>query len=162
MQRSAWAPENGVMKKRIALAVGLPAALFALSACTTYDSYGYGGGYGSSGYGSYGYDGYGYGQPGYYGGSYYGGGLDYYDGWYDNFYGPVYGGYWAPDGYFWCQSRSSGPYLRADYRHFRRDQWSGATRVRFPTRGDRDRHGDRDRNRNRDTPRLFEGQLRDR
>ncbi len=149
--------EDSFMKKRIILAAGLPLALLGLSACSTYDSYGYG--YGGGGYasGSYGYGGSGYYNEPYYGG---GGGLSYYDGWYDNYYGPVSGGYWAPDGYFWYQSRLNGPFVRDHYRHFRRDYWGGANHFRFPNRGDGDR--DRDRDWDRNTPRLFEGQLRDR
>src|SRR5690348_14657820 len=118
------------MTKRIALAAGLPAALIALSACSTYDSYGYGyGGYVGAGYSDYGYDDgyYGYDRPYYGGGSYYSGAsLAYYDLWYDNFYGPVYGGYWGPDNYFYYQIVVGGPYVRDHHSHFRRDRFDGA------------------------------------
>ena len=106
------------MKKLILLAV--PAALLSLGACSTYGYYGYDDyGYGSDnsyGYDGYGYDGYGYGPSG-------GTTVIWHDGYYDNFYGPVYGGYWDVDNYFWYQSRSNGPYLRDRSRRKCRD-WS--------------------------------------
>ena len=122
------------MNKLLAAAVALPAALAALSGCSTYDDYGYGSvgvGY-SSGYPGYyrpngpppGY-GYGYGNPGYY--APYG----YYDAYYDNFYGPIYGGFWHHDGFFYYQSYSNGPWYCDYNRHFRRDHFNGASSVRI-------------------------------
>jgi hypothetical protein len=64
---------------------------------------------------------------------YYGGGGSYYDGYYDNFYGPVRYGYWGPDEYFYYSPTIGGPYLRDDAHHFRRDTAQGA--HRFHMRG---------------------------
>lgn len=143
------------MKMRFAL-VAAPLALAGLGACTTYGSYGYG-------YTDYGYyddyvDGYGYGYGPYSGGST----VIWHDAYYDNFYGPVFGGYWDLDGFFWYQTRLNGPYLRDHGRHFRRDYWGGARHYRY--RDDRHHGGgwnapDRDRN---TYPPLFSGQRDDR
>lgn len=142
----------GDMKKFILLT--LPAAFLSLGACSTY-GYGYDDyGYGYSDYG-YGYDSYGYGSGPYYGGS--GTTIIWHDAYYDNFYGPIIGGYWDVDGYFWYQSRSNGPYLRDYGRHFRRDHFSGGSRHRYQDH--RGNHGDRDRN---TYPPLFSGQQNDR
>ena len=102
-----------------------------LAACEdTYDN-GYGYGYGSS---SYGYGPYGY---------------AYVDGYYDNFYGPFYEGYWGPDAYFYYRTAPSSGFIRDDEHHFRRDSVSGyhpfharaahATPQAAPRRYDRDR-----------------------
>jgi hypothetical protein len=56
---------------------------------------------------------------------YEGGGYSYYDGYYDDFYGPVAYGYWGPDDYFYYRSPTSVVYVRDDAHHFRRDQASG-------------------------------------
>jgi hypothetical protein len=139
------------MKHRIAL-VALPIALAGLGACSTYDSYGYGYGYDDYGYGS-GYSngygsGYGYGTNYGYGPS---STLIWHDAYYDNFYGPVFGGYWDLDGYFWYQSRSSGPYVRDHARHFRRDNFSGGRHHRYQD----------NRNNHNTYPPLFSGQKND-
>jgi hypothetical protein len=71
---------------------------------------------------------------GYYDG---GGGYSYYDGYYDNFYGPVSYGYWGPDNYFYYRTAPSGVYIRDDAHHFRRDNVQGW--HRFHMRGQRPR-----------------------
>ena len=145
------------MKMRLALAA-VPVALLSLSACSSMYDYGYGG----YGYNDYGYDGYGY-DGGYGYNDYRPGvnvGLVYHDAWYDNFYGPIYGGYWGSDGYFWYQNRIGGSYIGDYSRHFRRDQYRGYTHNRYQ---DNRGHDGRDRDRDRNTyPPLFKGQDRDR
>ncbi len=130
------------MKKRLAFAA-LPVALIGLSACSSMYDYGYGG-YGYSDYGYTTATGYGYGYDGYspgYGG---GGSVIWHDAWYDDFYGPVYGGYWAPDGYFWYQTRLGGTYIRDYDRHFRRDSYRGYRSIAIgPPRPWRTRLGSR-------------------
>ena len=64
---------------------------------------------------------------------YYGGGYSYYDGYYDDFYGPVSYGYWGPDDYFYYSTVVGGPYIRDDARHFHRATFQGA--HRFHMRG---------------------------
>ena len=45
-----------------------------------------------------------------------------YYGWYDNYYGDFYDGYWGSDGYFWYRlSPTDWRYRRDERRHFRRD-----------------------------------------
>jgi hypothetical protein len=62
----------------------------------------------------------------------------------------------TPDGYFWYQSYSSGPYVRDHGRHFRRDRFNGGNQFRYQDY--RGHHGgDRDRDRNTYPP-LFSGQ----
>ena len=58
---------------------------------------------------------------------YYGGGRGYgtYNGYYDNFYGPVPYGYWGGDGYYYYSRVINGPYVRDDAHHFRRDAARG-------------------------------------
>lgn len=143
------------MKKFLTLAA-LPAALIGLGACSTYDG-GYG--YSSYGYSDYGYNtgysDYGY-SPGYSSGIWY-------DAYYDDFYGPVYGGYWASDGYFWYQSRIGGSYVRDHARHFRRDHHNGYKAYRYQdNRGGNRGNWDRDRNDRNTYPPLFSGQRNDR
>lgn len=142
------------MKKILTLAA-VPAALIGLSACSTYDGgYGYAS-YGYSGYGNSGYSDYGY-SPGYSGGIWY-------DAYYDDFYGPVHGGYWAPDGYFWYQTRIGGSYVRDHARHFRRDHHNGFKAYRYQdNRGGNRGNWDRDRNDRNTYPPLFSGQRNDR
>jgi hypothetical protein len=71
----------------------------------------------------------------------------------------VYGGYWAPDGYFWYQTRIGGAYIRDYDRHFRRDNHKGYKKYRYQDRRD---HDGRDRDHDRNTyPPLFKGQDRD-
>lgn len=98
------------IEQRLFLATGV-AALLSLGGCV------YPAGY---------YDGGPYYDGGYYDDDYY------YDGFYDGYYGPYGGGYWAVDGffYYWLNDR----YYRDDRRHFRRDHFPGAFRFR----GDRD------------------------
>ena len=129
------------MKKRLVLAA-VPVALLGLSACSSVYDYGYG--YSDYGY-SDGYSGYGsgYGNSYYGAPSYGGGGSIWYDAYYDDFYGPVYGGYWAPDGFFWYQSLIGGSYIQDHGRHFRRDHYSGYKQYRYQDH----RGGDRDRGR---------------
>ena len=44
-----------------------------------------------------------------------------YDGYYDNYYGPIYDGYWGGDGYFYYRrNEQDRRYLRGDRNHFRR------------------------------------------
>ena len=91
-----------------------------------------------------------YGDGYYAGGNYpsrYYGGYGYYDGYYDDFYGPVSYGYWGPDNYFYYSTTFSGPYIRDDARHFRRDRAEGwrqfhmRGQLRAETRRDRDWKG---------------------
>jgi len=64
-------------------------------------------------------------------GPYYGGGAYVvgepiaYDGFYDNYYGPFYDGYWARDGFFYYQRGEHGRFVRDDGRHFRHDGHDG-------------------------------------
>jgi hypothetical protein len=75
----------------IALATGL--TLLSLTACVD-DGYGYGSLYWSS-------------YP--------------YSGWYDNYYGPIYDGYWGADNYFYYRRQSQDHrYYRDRQQHFRR------------------------------------------
>lgn len=99
------------------LMISLGLAL-GLSACATYGDNGYG----------------------------YGGGYAY-NGYYDNYYGPVYDGYWGDGDLFYYRTVRNGPYLRDDSRHFRRDTYQGYRefRVRGPRQGDNDRRDHRDR-----------------
>ncbi|RYG34550.1 MAG: hypothetical protein EON93_07900, partial [Burkholderiales bacterium] len=143
------------MKKFLTLAA-VPAALIGLGACSTYDT-GYG--YASYGYSDYGYNSgysdYGY-SPGYSSGIWY-------DAYYDDFYGPVYGGYWASDGYFWYQNRVGGSYIRDHSRHFRRDHHHGFKSYRYQdNRGGNHGNWDRGRNDRNTYPPLFSGQRNDR
>jgi hypothetical protein len=78
---------------------------------------------------------------GYYGGG--GGGYSYYDGYYDDFYGPVSYGYWGPDNYFYYSTTVSGQYVRDDARHFQREAITGA--HRFHMRGQQRAENRRDR-----------------
>lgn len=79
-----------------------------------------------------------------------------YLGYYDGYYGPFIGGYWADDGFFYYYSDRSRRYHRDELRHYRRHsfeggkafhgwsdgrgRWRGAPRVRgSERRHDRDR-----------------------
>jgi hypothetical protein len=65
---------------------------------------------------------YGYG----YDGGVYAGGPYVYDGYYDDFYGPIYDGYWGDDGYFYYRgSANDREYRRGDQTHFARDTARG-------------------------------------
>ena len=95
------------MKHHLLSALALALAMSGLAACASdYYSYGYGGGYG------YGYNRYAY-----------------YDGYYDDYYGPVSYGYWGPDSYFYYSTAVGGPVIRDDARHFRRTNFEGASRF---------------------------------
>ena len=96
------------MKQHLLSALALALATSGLAACTT----------------------------GYYGGGY--SGYSYYDGYYDNFYGPVSYGYWGPDDYFYYSTVINGPYIRDDARHFRRDEATGAHRFHMRGRAPHD------------------------
>lgn len=48
---------------------------------------------------------------------------------YDQFYGPIVTGYWAPDNMFRYRLVSNGPWLIDRARHFRRDRAAGFTVV---------------------------------
>lgn len=65
----------------------------------------------------------------------YGYGGSYYEGYYDDYYGPVRHGYWADDGFFYYRSQRDRGYVRDEDRHFRRDPDSGGRHFRM--RGDR-------------------------
>ena len=64
---------------------------------------------------------------------YYGGAYNYYDGYYDDHYGPMTYGYWGPEDSFYYARVVGGPFIRDDARHFRRAQFEGA--HRFQMRG---------------------------
>ena len=140
------------MKKFLTLAA-VPAALIGLSACSSVYDYGYS----DYGYNDYGYTDYGYVSPSYSSGIWY-------DAYYDDFYGPVYGGYWASDGFFWYQSRIGGSYIRDHGRHFRRDHYNGYKAYRYQDNRNHggDRNWDRGRNDRNTYPPLFSGQRNDR
>ena len=54
-----------------------------------------------------------------------------YDFYYDNYYGPIYDGYWGGDGYFYYRSSvSDRGYRRGDGHHFRHDE-NGGTYHRY-------------------------------
>ena len=45
-----------------------------------------------------------------------------YDGWYDDYYGPIYDGYWGNDGYFYYRNSDHvRDFRRGDQSHFRRE-----------------------------------------
>jgi hypothetical protein len=55
-----------------------------------------------------------------------------YYGWYDNFYGPIYDGYWGTDNFFYYRlTPNDRNYRRGDSRHFRRDAVPGGSYNRF-------------------------------
>ncbi len=58
-----------------------------------------------------------------------------YNGYYDDFYGPYYDGYWATDGFFYFTDGAGHPYRRDDYHHFRRDMAPGYHGVRGSVHG---------------------------
>jgi hypothetical protein len=61
-------------------------------------------------------------DDGYYGVGYAGGPYGY-DGYYDDYYGPVYDGYWGVDGYFYYRGNDHDRHFhRGDGSHFRHDQ----------------------------------------
>jgi len=48
-----------------------------------------------------------------------------YDGYYDDYYGPVADGYWGTDGAFYYTDAIGHPYRRGDAAHFRHDAAEG-------------------------------------
>ena len=83
------------MKKHLILAACAMLPALSLGACAT--GYGYGGGV-------------------------YAGGPYAYDGFYDDFYGPIYDGYWGDDGFFYYRSgEHDRGFHRGDRSHFARD-----------------------------------------
>jgi len=48
-----------------------------------------------------------------------------YDGYYDDFYGPINDGYWGPGGVFYFSDAPGHPYRRDDGHHVRRDAANG-------------------------------------
>jgi hypothetical protein len=62
-----------------------------------------------------------------YGADFYAGGPYAYDGYYDDFYGPIYDGYWGDDGFFYYRSGAGDRhYHRGDRAHFNRESAGGA------------------------------------
>jgi hypothetical protein len=58
---------------------------------------------------------------GYGGAAVYAGGPYAYDGFYDDYYGPIYDGYWGNDGFFYYRSAAHDRrFRRGDARHFQR------------------------------------------
>ena len=51
-----------------------------------------------------------------------------YDGWYDDYYGPIYDGYWRGNVFFF-RDRDDRPFRRDDGRHFRRGAAEGFHRI---------------------------------
>jgi hypothetical protein len=47
-----------------------------------------------------------------------------YDGFYDDYYGPIYNGYWGEGDVFYYRSGHRGQYIRDDSHHFHRDMAS--------------------------------------
>ena len=70
-----------------------------------------------------------------------------YDSWYDGYYGPYYGGYWGAQGEFYYYG-ADRRYHRDYNRHFRRQQFAGASRVTANRQNDRNNDRDYDRNGN--------------
>ena len=67
-------------------------------------------------------------DDGYYGGVGYAGGPYAYDGYYDDYYGPVYDGYWGDDGFFYY-SDGHGGHVRDDGHHYRHERFEHGTRF---------------------------------
>ena len=62
----------------------------------------------------------------------YAGGPYAYDGYYDDFYGPIHDGYWGDDGFFYYRGgEHDRAFRRGDAAHFRRD--AGADAGHFHT-----------------------------
>ena len=84
---------------------------------------------------------YGYG----YGADVYAAGPYSYDGYYDDFYGPIYDGYWGDDGFFYYRSGTGDrAFRRGDAAHFSRESREGNFHAMHgtmtPTRGMRTPH----------------------
>jgi hypothetical protein len=52
-------------------------------------------------------------------------GYVYVDGYYDDFYGPFYDGYWGDGGYFYYRTGPDADWRRDDARHFRHEAGEG-------------------------------------
>jgi len=67
-----------------------------------------------------------------------------YDGYYDNYYGPINDGYWGSDGVFWYSNARGHGYQRDDAHHVRRDSATGFSTLHGhhdgATGGDRHDH----------------------
>ena len=67
-----------------------------------------------------------------YGGGIYAGGPYAYDGFYDDYYGPIYDGYWGTDGIFYYRSGAHDRHFhRGDNRHFMRQGAAGSNFHQF-------------------------------
>src|ERR1017187_2129768 len=51
-----------------------------------------------------------------------------YDGYYDDYYGPIYDGYWGSDGFYY-RGHQGEAFHRDDGQHFRREAWTGFHHV---------------------------------
>jgi hypothetical protein len=51
-----------------------------------------------------------------------------YDDFYDDYYGPIYDGYWGGDGFYY-RSQAGGGFHRDDGQHFRREAAQGFHRI---------------------------------
>lgn len=56
--------------------------------------------------------------------AYVAGGIDY-DGYYDDYYGPIADGYWGTDNFFYYTDGPGHPYRRDEGRHIRREAANG-------------------------------------
>jgi hypothetical protein len=54
-----------------------------------------------------------------------------YDGYYDDYYGPIYDGYWDDGGAFFYRTSNHGHYRRGDPNHFRHDMNGGGDMSHF-------------------------------
>ena len=70
----------------------------------------------------------------YYGGPY-GSGPIAYDGYYDDYYGPIYDGYWGDGGVFYYRRHQHGRFVADRGQHFRRDAGSGGAGHFHPMHG---------------------------
>jgi len=104
------------------LAVLVVSGALGLAAC---ESDGYSG---ASFYGSTGY------SDRYYGDRYYSPRTVWHRGWYDNFYGPIYDGYWGPGDVFFYRVQPGDRFYRDDRRHFRRNEFRGGLSFSFEDR----------------------------
>jgi hypothetical protein len=108
------------------LAVLVVSGALGLAAC---ESDGY---YGSSLYGSTAYGSTRYSDR--YSDRYYSPQTVWHRGWYDNYYGPIYDGYWGPGDVFYYRVRPGDRFYRDDRRHFRRNEFRGGLAFRFEGR----------------------------
>ncbi len=77
------------------------------------------------------------------------GGPAYYDGWYDNYYGPVYDGYWRSNDFYY-RTAPGGVYVIDRGRHFRRNQAPGFNRFHYERHDDHGGPRDDGHDHNRD------------